>query len=116
MANLGSFDATAVEPRTAFEVVPPGEYIAQIVKSDLQPTKSGHGQRLSLELDILEGEYQGRKLFDGLNIVNQSAQAQEIGQRTLSAICRNRASLSRSTSAARRAASARRRSVTSTPV
>jgi hypothetical protein len=87
MANLGSFDASTVEPRTAFEVVPPGEYLAQIVKSDLQPTKNGTGQRLSLELDILEGQYQGRKLFDGLNIVNQSAQAQEIGQRTLSAIC-----------------------------
>lgn len=87
MANLGNFDASTVEPRTAFDVVPPGDYVAQIVKSDLQPTKNGQGQRLSLELDILEGQYQGRKLFDGLNIVHANPQAQEIGQRTLSAIC-----------------------------
>jgi len=88
MANLGNtFDASTVEPRGDFELLPPGEYVAHIVKSDLQPTKSGNGQALKLELDILEGPYTGRKLFDNLNIVHQNQQAQEIAQRTLSAIC-----------------------------
>lgn len=87
MANLGEFDASTVEPRGDFELIPPGDYVAQIVKSDLQPTRSGNGQALKLELDILEGPYRGRKLFDNLNIVHQNPQAQEIAQRTLSAIC-----------------------------
>jgi hypothetical protein len=35
----------------------------------------------------LDGPYQGRKLFDRLNLVNANPQTVEIAQRTLSAIC-----------------------------
>ena len=45
------------------------------------------GQLLWLELDVLEGEYAGRKLFDRLNLVNINPTTIEIAQRTLSAIC-----------------------------
>lgn len=88
MANLGTtFDATTVDPNSSFEVLPPGSYTVQIVLSEMRPTKNGQGQYLALELDVLEGEYAGRKLFDRLNLVNPNAQAVEIAQRTLSAIC-----------------------------
>ena len=88
MANLGAtFDATGIEPTQTLEVLPPGKYPAQIVKSDLRLTKDGMGQYLFLEIDVLEGPYQGRKLFDRLNLVNANPQAVEIAQRTLSAIC-----------------------------
>ncbi len=86
MANLGNFDANQVEPASWFDPVPPGDYKVQIVKSDLQGTKTG-GTMLVLEMDILEGAAQGRKLFDRLSLVNANAKAQEIAQRTLSAIC-----------------------------
>ena len=88
MANLGStFDATGVEPAQSLEVLPPGKYPVQIVKSDIRLTKDGMGQYLFLEIDVLEGPYQGRKLFDRLNLVNANPQTVEIAQRTLSAIC-----------------------------
>ncbi len=88
MANLGAtFDATGVEPTQTLEVLPPGKYPAQIVNSDLRLTKDGMGQYLFLEIDVLEGPYQGRKLFDRLNLVNANTQAVEIAQRSLSAIC-----------------------------
>ena len=88
MANLGAtFDATGVDPVKPLEVLPPGRYPAQIVNSDMRLTKDGMGQYLNLEIDVLEGPYQGRKLFDRLNLVNANSQTVEIAQRTLSAIC-----------------------------
>lgn len=82
-----AFDASSVDPATAYEVLHAGRYQVQIVESDLRVTKDGTGQYLWLMMDILEGEYQGRKVFDQLNLVNRSAQTVEIAQRTLSAIC-----------------------------
>ena len=88
MAQFEStFDATTVEPAKAFEALAQGKYVAQIVKSALSVTKDGMGQFLSLELDVLEGPYQGRKLFDRLNLINPNPQTVEIARRTLSAIC-----------------------------
>jgi hypothetical protein len=82
-----SFDATSVEPTTAQELLPAGKYRAQIVESEMRVTKNGMGQFLWLMLDLLEGEYKGRKIFDQLNLVNPNPTTVEIAQRTLSAIC-----------------------------
>lgn len=88
MAQLDqAFDATSVEPNQPFEVIPAGKYQAQIVASDLKPTSNGAGQYIWLELDILDGEYQGRKIWDRLNVINPNPQAVEIAQRALSALC-----------------------------
>lgn len=82
-----SFDATSVEPTTAQELLPAGKYRAQIVESEMRVTKNGMGQFLWLMLDIIEGDYKGRKIFDQLNLVNPNPTTVEIAQRTLSAIC-----------------------------
>jgi hypothetical protein len=88
MAQLNqAFDATGVTPAAPLELLPPGRYVAQIVQSEMRPTKAGNGQYLWLEMDILDGPHQGRKLWDQLNLVNPSQQTVEIAQRTLSAIC-----------------------------
>jgi hypothetical protein len=88
MAQFGAtFDATTVEPSKPIELLPPGRYVVQIVASEMRATKDGQGQYLWLELDVLEGEFQGRKLFDRLNLVNNNPTTVEIAQRTLSAIC-----------------------------
>jgi len=88
MANLGAtFDATGVDPMKPLEVLPPGKYPAQIVASDMRLTRDGMGQYLNLEIDVLDGPYKGRKLFDRLNLVNNNSQTVEMAQRTLSAIC-----------------------------
>ena len=82
-----AFDAHEVEPLKPFEVLPAGAYRAQIVESEMRVTRDGMGQFLWLMLDILEGQYQGRKLFDQLNLVNSNAKTVEIAKRTLSSIC-----------------------------
>jgi len=89
MANLGTtFDASTVDPTQPFEVLPPGKYVVQIVASEMRVTKDGQGRYLWLELDVLEGDCAGRKLFDRLNLINNSPATVEFAQRTLSAICR----------------------------
>jgi hypothetical protein len=71
MASFGhTFDASAVEPSNGYDVLPPGKYLGHIVTSEMRVTKDGAGQYLYLELDILEGQYAGRKLFDRLNLIN----------------------------------------------
>ena len=88
MASLnGTFDATEVAPAVPLEVLPPGKYLAQLIESEMAPTKAGDGQLLKLVFEILEGPSTRRKIFDQLNLVNRNEQTVEIAQRTLSAIC-----------------------------
>jgi hypothetical protein len=86
MAQL-NFDATQVDPNKPLELLPPGKYPVQIIQSEKRPTKDGLGSYIWLEMEILEGEQKGRKLWDRLNLENKNAQAVDIAQRTLSAIC-----------------------------
>ena len=89
MANIGpnGFDATQVEPTTDFDTLPAGRYTAEISDSDIRTNSKGTGEYLWLEFTILDGPFAGRKLWSQLNLVNPSAQAVEIAQRELSAIC-----------------------------
>lgn len=86
LSNL-NFDANAVQPQESFEPIPAGWYECMIVESEMKPTKSGTGQYLQLRLDVTEGQYANRVLFERLNLDNPNATAVEIAQRTLSAIC-----------------------------
>lgn len=88
MANLSGFDASTVEPNQDFEPIPAGKYLAIIDESEMKPTKSGDGNYLELAFQILEGQYKGRKLWSRLNLDNKNAQAVQIAQGELSAICR----------------------------
>jgi len=85
--NLSGFDAKTVEPG-GFDVLPAGEYDVCIVSSVVEPTKAGNGKFLKLELQVLNGPFQNRKIFDRLNLWNPNQQAVTIAQGTLSAICR----------------------------
>jgi hypothetical protein len=88
MAKLGgTFDASGVEPNAPLEALPPGDYIAQILQSEMRVTKAGTGQMLWLDMEVLEGPDQGRHVYDQLNLINPNPTAEEIAQRTLSAIC-----------------------------
>jgi hypothetical protein len=88
MAFLGgTFDATQVEPQGDYTPVPPGEYKVHIIASEIVENSARTGHMLKLEIEILEGDQAGRKLYDRLNLENPNAQAVEIAQRTLSAIC-----------------------------
>ena len=82
-----NFNATEIDPAQSFELLPPAEYAVIITASEMKETKSGSGEYLELVYQVVDGEYSGRKLWDRLNILNANVTAQEIGQRSLSAIC-----------------------------
>lgn len=88
MAQLPyAFNAHEVEPQDDFSPIPDGEYNVMIEDSEMKPTKAGTGEYLQLTLNVLDGQYAGRKLWDRLNLVNPNQTAVDIAQRTLSAIC-----------------------------
>jgi len=83
-----NFDANEVEPLGSFEPLPVGEYVVVIESSEKKDASTGKGEYLQFVYNVIDGEYKGRKLFDRLNIVNESEQAQTIARRALSSICR----------------------------
>lgn len=86
MAKLDEvFDSNTVPEREEFTPVPPGTYTAMVVASELKDTQKG-GQMIVLELDIVDGEHAGRKMFERLNIKNNNSKAVDIAFRTLGEI------------------------------
>ena len=85
MAAL-SFDATQVAPEQGQIIVPAGKYTAEVVYSDVVQTKNGQGHRLKLGFKILDGQYAGNTIFDGLTVAHSNPKAEEIGQRQLSSL------------------------------
>ena len=67
----------------SFDLLPAGKYTAQIMKSEVRDTKAGTGKYINLQLQVIEGDYTNRVLFDIINIINQNETAQQIGQRQL---------------------------------
>jgi hypothetical protein len=88
MANLRGFDAASVEPSEGFEPLPAGKYNAVITDSETRENKAGTGSYLRLTFQIMDDPYQGRLLWENLNLEHPNAQAVQIAQGKLSAICR----------------------------
>lgn len=86
MASLNGFNAE--DFKDEYAPLPAGRYTAMIVKSETKSTKAGNGSYLSLEIDIVDGQYKGRKLFENLNLDNPNEQAVNIAKATLANICR----------------------------
>ena len=82
-----NFNATAVEPATAFQAIEPGWYDAKIDESEMKPTKDGFGAYLKLRFSIIGGKHNNQKVFQNLNLKNANPTAVEIAQKQLSAIC-----------------------------
>ena len=83
---LLNFDTDSVELQT-YEVLPEGIYEAVITDSRMQTTKSGTGEMLVLTLEVISGEYKGRKLWDRLNLVNPNPTAVALARQTLAHLC-----------------------------
>lgn len=86
--RLNGFNAGEIDPAKPRTTLPAGKYKCVITASGEQPTKAMTGTMLKLQLQVIDGPHQGAMVFDQLNVNNPSQTAQEIAQRTLSAICR----------------------------
>lgn len=91
MGSLGfDIDTENIDPtqRGDFEVIPDGIYRVEVDDADTVSTKDGSGLLLKLTYKVIEGPHAGARVFSNLNVRNNSAKAQEIGQRDYSALCR----------------------------
>lgn len=84
MAQLG-FNAGDYDPTDDFEPLPAGEYLTMITESTLENTKTG-GRMVKLAYTVMEGQFEGRKLWSQHNIENRNPKAEEIGRKELSRI------------------------------
>lgn len=74
----GSYDPNAEASSGEFGALPAGEYKAQIVDSDMKPTKNNDGHYLELEYQVMGGEQDGRKVWCRLNLDNKNDTAVRI--------------------------------------
>lgn len=91
MAALGKrFDATAHDTtQSDYSELPNGVYRIEIEASEVKATSNGKGTILKVANSVIEPEaFAGRKLFNNYNIENESAVAQEIGQKQFASLCR----------------------------
>ena len=88
MAKL-SFNAAKHEPMEErdFTLIPEGDYIFSIVKSELVNNSKKTAQRLNFQAKVLNGEYKGNIVFIGLNWNHPSQVAQDISDREFKSIC-----------------------------
>ena len=87
MANLGmTLDFTAIEPSAPTGVIPVGEYNLQMASSQIKPTQAGDGHFVEATLEVLDGQYKGRKFWMTYNVWNKNETTVRIAQQELSAI------------------------------
>jgi hypothetical protein len=84
-----SFNASTIEPMQprSFGPLPNGDYEMIIVKSDVKATKAGTGHYLELEMQVVAGEFSGRRHWERLNVDNPNKTAQDIAEAALAALC-----------------------------
>jgi len=87
--DLNGFNALEIEPATSYDPIPADWYKAVITETEEKPTKAQTGSYLQLTIEVIEGHYQGRRVFERLNLKNPKPVAVEIAQRSLSSICRS---------------------------
>lgn len=90
MADLTEYnlDLTAIEPERQNEPLPAGAYAVVVSNTQTRETKMGNGTYLEIEMEIVEGDHKGRRIWDRINLRNPSEVAVEIGMRRLSSIGR----------------------------
>ena len=77
----------ATEEGNSWELVPPGEYPAHAIAAEVKAPSTGDGHGLTLTWKILEGNYEGRQVWQHITITHSNQQAQNIGRKMIKDIC-----------------------------
>lgn len=83
--NLEDVDTSE---RGGFTPIPPGEYMVQIVEGSVIRKDNGDAM-MKLCFEVMDGEFEGRKLFENLNIRHSNPTAQKIALETLTELWRD---------------------------
>lgn len=89
MADLTGFNAAQYDDDSLdLEPIKPGVYKAVITESQMMDNSKGTGKFLMLTLQIIEGEFKNRRVWDRLNLIHPNETAVEIAKQSLANICR----------------------------
>lgn len=81
------FDPNAVEIEDDFGLIPNGEYLLQASAITVVEKDGGEKVLYKTEFEVIDGDYQGRKIFENYNLRNPSADAVRIGRQQLAKLC-----------------------------
>jgi len=84
-----NFDSTSIisnEIPSDFGAIPEGKYLVQIAETEEKISNSGN-KYLNLKLQVLEGDYKNRYLWDIINLWHPKDNVREIAQQTMKSIC-----------------------------
>jgi len=82
MADLNTYYSPDDEPNTGFDPLPNGKYLCVITNSEMKPTRNGAGEYLELELEVIEGPYKSRKVWDRLTLKHTNEMTVKIARGT----------------------------------
>lgn len=86
MASLnGKYDPDAELPQDR-EMLDAGTYKVELTESDVVPTKNGKGQLFKYTASVVDGDAKGRLIWGQMNLENENATAQDIGQKEFKAL------------------------------
>ena len=85
MGDLNFVNEEGLDPidPDARDMIPAGWYVARITDAEVKKTRDGSGYLLSVRYSIQGGNYNGRLVFQNINVKNKSQQAEKIGRREL---------------------------------
>ena len=88
MAKL-SFNAKTATPmeERSFTLLPEGQYVFQITKTEMVRNKSNTADRLNMQAKIIKGKHKGEMAFIGLNWGHPNQTAQNISDQEFKSIC-----------------------------
>jgi hypothetical protein len=75
------------EEGTKFDPLPIGVYLAQIIEAAVTVPQSLDGYGINTTWEIIEGEYEGRRVWQRIILQHSSTEAQRIGRRELKDLC-----------------------------
>jgi hypothetical protein len=85
--KLGFDPSQYQDMNTDFDPIPNGEYKAIIADIEEKTSRAGDNY-LNLKIQIIDGENEGRLLWECLNLWHSNTKPKEIAEKTLATICR----------------------------
>lgn len=83
-----AFNPNAHGDMGGFEPLPAGDYVCVVISTEKKQTKAKTGHYLSVEFQVVVGEFAGKKLWANMNLDNPNQKAVEIAHRELATLCR----------------------------
>ncbi len=82
--DLGeTFVVNEAELGGSYDTLPAGKYYAQAISAEIKDTKAGDGKVLTFTFEILDGQFEKRRIWERLNYINPNATTQEIARKSL---------------------------------